>query len=67
MPLGRRARAAGARPVWIFLPQVRPGSWQDATAGAVQLARDAGFVVINLQDVYDGEDIERVRLADAQG
>ena len=62
--IAERARVAGARPVWIFLPQVRPGSWQDATAGAVRLAQDAGFVIIDLQDVYEGSETERVRLAE---
>ena len=62
--LASQARAQGMVPVWIFLPQVRQGTWQDATAGAVQIAREAGFVVINMEDVYDGQDIEEIRLAE---
>jgi predicted RecB family endonuclease len=62
--IAERARQSGAKPVWIFLPQVRPGSWQEATAGAMQLARDAGFEVIDLSDVYDEAGPERVRLAE---
>jgi hypothetical protein len=62
--IAARARESGARPIWVFLPQVRPGAWQEATAGAVQLARDAGFVVIDLGDVYDSVEIERIRLAE---
>jgi D-alanyl-lipoteichoic acid acyltransferase DltB (MBOAT superfamily) len=62
--IASKARAAGIRPVWIFLPQVRPGSWQEQTAGAIQLARDAGFVTIDMQDVYEGNDVEKVRLAE---
>jgi D-alanyl-lipoteichoic acid acyltransferase DltB (MBOAT superfamily) len=59
-----RARGAGVRAVWIFLPQVRPGSWQDSTAGALDLARRAGFETIDLTNVYDEAGVERVRLAE---
>ncbi len=62
--IASQAREQDIVPVWIFLPQVRQGTWQDATAGAVQIAREAGFIVINMEDVYDGQDIEEIRLAE---
>lgn len=57
------ARARGAATVWIFLPQVREGSWQEETREAVEIAQSAGFTIINLEDVYRGHDIDDVRLA----
>jgi hypothetical protein len=51
-------------PVWIFLPQVREGAWQEETPEAVALAEAAGFVLINLEDVYKGRDIDTIRLAE---
>jgi hypothetical protein len=59
-----RSLHMGIRPVWVFLPQVREGEWQDETAATVQIAKDAGFAVINLEDVYRGRDIATIRLAE---
>jgi hypothetical protein len=59
-----RAREGGMTAVWIFLPQVQEGAWQEATPEAEQLARDAGFIVINMSDVYRGRDVESIRLAE---
>lgn len=59
-----RARQRGVRLVWVFLPQVRAGSWQEETPQAVRLAQEAGFSVINLQDMYDGHEVESLRLAE---
>ncbi|MCL4760674.1 MAG: hypothetical protein KJ018_02585 [Burkholderiales bacterium] len=58
------ARRAGARPVLLFLPQARAGSWQDEVAQQNAIAREAGFEVISLQGVYDGHDIETLRVAE---
>ncbi len=54
----------GIRPVWIFLPQVREGMWQEEIPATLQIARDAGFAVIDLEDVYKGRDIATIRLAE---
>ncbi len=62
--IAERTRAAGAKPLWIFLPQVREGDWQEETADAVRLATEAGFALINLHDVYRGRDIGTLRLAE---
>jgi hypothetical protein len=62
--IAEQARARGAQPVWIFLPQVRDGAWREETPEAVQLAQEAGFVVFNLEDVYKGLDISTIRLAE---
>jgi D-alanyl-lipoteichoic acid acyltransferase DltB (MBOAT superfamily) len=57
-------RGRGALPVFVFLPQVREGQWQDETLETVRIAERAGFTVINLSSVYRGRDIAAVRLAE---
>jgi hypothetical protein len=59
-----RARAVGAVPVFVFLPQVREGAWQEETPETLRVAEEAGFVVINLAETYKGIDIGTVRLAE---
>ena len=54
----------GIRPVWIFLPQVRAGIWQEETPATLKIARDAGFAIIDLQDVYHDRDLATIRLAE---
>ena len=51
-------------PVWIFVPQLYQGSWEEETAPALSQARDVGFVVIDLSDVYEGKDTSPLQLAD---
>jgi D-alanyl-lipoteichoic acid acyltransferase DltB (MBOAT superfamily) len=60
----QESRARGIVPVWIFLPQVREGTWQEETPETVRLAETAGFIVVNLSDVYKGEDLTAIRLAE---
>jgi hypothetical protein len=54
----------GIRPVWIFMPQVRAGIWQEETAPTLKIAQDAGFAVIDLEDVYGDRDLATIRLAE---
>ncbi len=58
------SRARGIVPVWVFQPQIREGSWQAETPAMLRLAEEAGFVVVNLSDVYKGEDVAAIRLAE---
>jgi D-alanyl-lipoteichoic acid acyltransferase DltB (MBOAT superfamily) len=62
--IGARCRDGRITPVWVFLPQVREGSWQEETPEAVRLAKEAGFTVLNFEDVYRGHPIDKVRLAE---
>ncbi len=62
--IAEESRARGIVPVWIFLPQVREGTWQEETPETVRLAEAAGFIVVNLSDVYKGEDLATIRLAE---
>jgi len=41
--IAESTRARGAQPVWIFLPQVREGRWQEETPEAVRLAQETGL------------------------
>ena len=59
-----RSRAAGAKPVLVFLPQVREGSWQEETPEILQVAQAASFEIVDLADVYSGHDISTLRLAE---
>ncbi len=62
--IAQKTRAAGAVPVWVFLPQVRSGAWEEETAEAVRIAREAGFVVIDMSDVYRPYDYTALRVAE---
>ncbi|MCI0621684.1 MAG: SGNH/GDSL hydrolase family protein [Acidobacteria bacterium] len=57
-------REQGVVPVWIFLPMILEDPWQDDTASLLQAAHDAGFVVINLVDVFRNQDLKALRLAE---
>jgi len=62
--LAERAKSLGIQPIWIFLPQVRKGLWQEETAPAAGIAESAGFFVLRLDDVYKHRDIAKIRLAE---
>jgi hypothetical protein len=57
-------REHGAVPLFLFLPQVYTGQWQGETPETLRLAREAGFVVLDLQDIYVNQDIATNRLAE---
>ncbi|HXX85973.1 MAG TPA: hypothetical protein VEN29_18590 [Casimicrobiaceae bacterium] len=59
-----QARSRGALPVFIFLPQVNEGAWQEETADVLAMAAAAGFTVIDLGRVYEGQDLATLRLAE---
>lgn len=62
--IAARAREHGAVPVLMYLPQVRKGAWEEETPLALRTAAEAGFVVLNLGDVYDGHEFAEIRLAE---
>jgi D-alanyl-lipoteichoic acid acyltransferase DltB (MBOAT superfamily) len=59
-----QSRRVGAVPVWVFLPQAREGVWQEEVPETIAIARSAGFQIIDLQDLYKGQDISSLRLAE---
>jgi D-alanyl-lipoteichoic acid acyltransferase DltB (MBOAT superfamily) len=62
--IAARIRAGGATPVFVFLPQVQAGSWDEETPETLRIAAAAGFIVIDLSDVFAGHSIESIRLAE---
>ncbi len=59
-----QSRSHHAVPVWIFLPQVTEGAWQEETPEFVEIARNAGFVMIDLGDVYKRYNVADIRIAE---
>jgi hypothetical protein len=59
-------RARGIVPVWIFLPHTREGTWKEVseTPAMLRTAEAEGFVIVNLTDVFEGHDIDTIRLAE---
>jgi hypothetical protein len=58
------SRTRGIVPVFVFLPQVYEGAWQEETLETLRIAEAAGFVVINLADMYKKENIKALRVAE---
>ena len=56
MHIAERAKGEQMKAIWVFLPQLREGSWQEETADAIKSAEAAGFSIINLSDVFNGKD-----------
>jgi D-alanyl-lipoteichoic acid acyltransferase DltB (MBOAT superfamily) len=46
--------ANGTQSVFVFLPQLERGDWEDETAETLSLAENAGFHIIDMSDIYDG-------------
>jgi hypothetical protein len=57
-------RTRGIVPVFVFLPQVYKGPWQEETPQTLRIAEAAGFTIVDLTDIYDNVDAASVRLAE---
>ena len=62
--IAERARERGIVPVWVFLPQVPEGEWQQVLPETRRAATDAGFRMIDLSGVFAGHEPNDVRLAE---
>jgi hypothetical protein len=62
--LAADARQRGISPIYVFLPQVREGLWQEDTPQALEAAEAAGFVVIDLSTVYQGRPLSSIQVSD---
>lgn len=60
----RASRDRGALPVWLFVPMVQAGAWQEENAGFFRIAKETGFIQIDLSDAYQGQDVKSLRLAE---
>ena len=59
------SRERGIVPVLIFLPQVTDGDWREETPETLRRAAEAGFIVLDLDDVYKGQDLTTIRVNEA--
>jgi hypothetical protein len=59
-----QSRDRGATPIWVFLPDLAKGSWQEETLPSLELARAAGFAIVNLDGVFDEHTVEELRVAE---
>jgi hypothetical protein len=59
-----QCRERGIVPVLIFLPQVREGRWEEETPETLRIAREAGFLIVDLADIYKETDVASIRLAE---
>jgi hypothetical protein len=62
--IAEECRKRGIVAVWIFVPQVREGAWEEELPEMLQVAKAAGFVIVNLADVFKNERVESIRLAE---
>lgn len=60
----RKVRATGAVPVWIYLPPVQGEASDAERSTALRIARAAGFVVIDMENVFAGRAVDSLRLAE---
>jgi hypothetical protein len=56
------SQSMGATPVWVFLPAIDKGSWLKTLQATENLARESGFVIINLNGVFDKHRVEDLQL-----
>ena len=52
----------GAIPVWVFLPSIDKGSWLNDLQETETMARNAGFLIMNLNGVFDSEPADTLQL-----
>ncbi|MCK0103941.1 hypothetical protein [Pseudohalocynthiibacter sp. F2068] len=57
-------RNHGALPVWVYLPSTTPYSGPDETARILrEMAQEAGFIILDLEDMYEGQDVSPLWIA----
>jgi hypothetical protein len=58
------SRAHDVLPVWIFMPTLEDPLRAETVAHLTQLAEQAGFIVVNLADAYEGRDVASLVVAE---
>ncbi len=56
------SNSMGATPVWVFLPAIEKGSWLETLQTTEHMARKSGFMIINLNGVFDKHKVEDLQL-----
>ncbi|MCI0731149.1 MAG: SGNH/GDSL hydrolase family protein [Chloroflexi bacterium] len=57
------SRAYGILPVWIFMPTLENPLRDEEVAHLAGLAEESGFIVLNLSDAYENQDVESLVVA----
>ncbi|MGQ0719937.1 MAG: SGNH/GDSL hydrolase family protein [Candidatus Eiseniibacteriota bacterium] len=60
----RKCRERGVAPIWMFLPTTGEREKEQAHALLLELAQQAGFVIVDLADVWDGRDLSSLWLGE---
>lgn len=58
------SRQQGALPVWVFLPALQSDLTEAEVSRLRHVARDAGFVILDLADIYRGRDRKALMMAE---
>jgi alginate O-acetyltransferase complex protein AlgI len=57
------SRAHGILPVWIFMPTLENPLRQEEIVHLTHVAEESGFIVLDLSDAYDNQDLESLVVA----
>jgi D-alanyl-lipoteichoic acid acyltransferase DltB (MBOAT superfamily) len=57
------SRAHGILPVWIFVPTLENPLRQETVVQLARLAEESGFIVLDLSDAYEQQDLESLVVA----
>jgi hypothetical protein len=57
------SRAHGMVPVWIFMPTLESPIHQEEVDHLKQVATEAGFIILDLSEAYDNQDLETLVIA----
>ena len=57
------SRAHGILPVWIFMPTLENPLRHEEIVHLARVARESGFIVLDLSDAYDNQDLESLVVA----
>ena len=57
------SRAHGILPVWIFMPTLENPLRQDEIDHLKRVAEESGFIVVDLSDAYDHQDLDSLVVA----
>ncbi len=57
------SRAHGILPVWIFMPTLEYPLREEIVTDLAGLAKESGFIVLNLSDAYENQDTESLVVA----
>jgi len=58
------SREMGITPVWIFMPTLEMPLSEEVKVQLSDMAEEAGFIVLDLSDVYENQDIESIIVAE---